>query len=154
MRRRHLRLSPHSSKRDLAKFRVYMDKTSRPGDGKRLSILGVPLGFGAGKTGSEMGANAMRLSAIRGKLFPDHLRDLGYDVTDEGDVEIVMPSEIAPEGTNPKYLSEMASSSANMAERVKAILDSGSTPVILGGDHSIAIGTFSGVSAHFHDKGE
>lgn len=131
-----------------------MDKTSRPGDGKKLSILGVPLGFGAGKTGSEMGANAMRLSAIRGKLFPEHLRDLGYDVTDEGDVEIVMPSEIAPEGTNPKYLNELASSSANMAERVKAILDSGSTPVILGGDHSIAIGTFSGVSAHFHDKGE
>ena len=131
-----------------------MDKTLRPGDGKRLSILGVPLGFGAGKTGSEMGANAMRLSAIRGKLFPEHLRDLGYDVTDEGDVEIVAPSEIAPEGTNPKYLSELASSSANMAERVKAILDSGSTPVILGGDHSIAIGTFSGVSAHFHEKGE
>ncbi len=131
-----------------------MDKTSRPGDGKKVSILGVPLGFGAGKTGSEMGANAMRLSAIRGKLFPEHLRDLGYEVIDEGDVEIVTPSEIAPDGTNPKYLRELASSSANMAERVKAILESGSTPVILGGDHSIAIGTFSGVSAHFQDKGE
>jgi arginase len=131
-----------------------MQNGEMPGRGKRLSILGVPLGFGAGKTGSEMGANAMRLSAIRGKLFPEHLADLGYEVVDEGDVEIVTPQTRAEESDNPKYLNELAASSREMAVRVKAVLDGGSTPVILGGDHSIAIGTFSGVSAHFNEKGE
>ena len=110
--------------------------------------------FGAGKIGSEMGVNAMRLSAIRGKVFAEHLRDLGYEVTDEGDVEIILPAETDSDGSNAKNLEELAASSENMAERVRSILDGGSTPIILGGDHSIAIGTFSGVSAHFHDKGE
>ena len=131
-----------------------MQNGEMPGSGKRLSIIGVPLGFGAGKTGSEMGTNAMRLSAIRGKLFTEHLADLGYDVADEGDVEITIPETRAAEDENPKYLNELAASSRTMAAKVKSILDGGSTPIILGGDHSIAIGTFSGVSAHCREKNE
>lgn len=129
-----------------------MTDGSTPGKGKRASIIGVPLGFGAGKTGSELGVNAIRLSNFRGKLLQDHVGDLGYEVNDLGDIAITKPALIAEEHENPKYLAEMVASCATMSEAVGNILDSGAIPIILGGDHSIAIGTFSGVSSHFRDR--
>lgn len=125
-----------------------------PGKGKSVSLIGIPLGFGAGKTGSELGVDAMRLSAIRGKQLQDHIADMGYQVSDVGDVEIVRPARTAAEDENPKYLAEILASSENMAAAVKEALGRASFPVILGGDHSIAIGTFSGVASHFRERGE
>ena len=116
---------------------------------KKIGIIGVPLGFGAETKGSELGVTAMRLANIRGSLLTNHIGELGYDVKDYGDVEIVKPNYIAEESDKKKYLNEILASSKNMAESVKAILQDGRMPVILGGDHSIAIGTFSGISSHF-----
>ena len=127
---------------------------SQPGNGRSVSLIGVPLGFGAGRTGSELGVNAMRLSPIRGRFLREHIAELGYDVRDEGDVEIVVPAGQAASADNPKYLREMTDSSVKMAAGIKTVLGDGRVPVILGGDHSIAIGTFSGVSSFFRDKGE
>jgi arginase len=120
---------------------------------KKVGILGVPLGFGAGQTGSELGVNAMRLSKIRGRNLADHIRSLGFEVTDHGDAAIVQPDNI-PADENPKHLAEMLASSENIMGSLDAILQSGATPIILGGDHSIAIPTFSAISAHYHEKGE
>src|SRR5215204_585548 len=125
-----------------------------PGKDKKVGILGVPLGFGAGQMGSELGTTAIRHSFVRGSTLTENIRWLGYDVRDYGDVEIIKPSYIAIEGTNPKYLHEMLTTSRNSAAAVKAILQAGEIPVILGGDHSIAIGTFSGISSFFHSRGE
>ena len=72
-----------------------MDDRDFPGTGKSLGIIGVPLGFGAGQTGSELGIAAIRLSKIRGKRLTEHLEDLGYSVEDFGDVQIVKPNYIA-----------------------------------------------------------
>jgi len=124
------------------------------GSKKQVGILGVPLGFGAGKTGSELGVEAMRLSPIRGKLLVDHIKDLGYDVKDHGDVDIVKPNRVAPDEENPKYLAEMLTSSRNIAAMLNTILVDGSIPVILGGDHSIAIGSISGIASHLRDNNE
>ncbi len=124
-----------------------------PGTGKKAGILGVPLGFGAGKTGSELGVNAMRLSKIRGKSLADHIRSLGYDVSDHGDVSIVKPDD-SENLDNPKHLAEMLASSHNITAALDAILRKGELPIILGGDHAIAIPTFSAVSAHCREKGE
>lgn len=121
---------------------------------KKIGILGVPLGFGAETKGSELGVTALRLANIRGSLLVNHISELGYDVKDYGDVEIVKPDYIAPKNENPKYLTEILASSKNMAQSVKQILQDGRVPVILGGDHSIAIGTFSGISSHFRAKDE
>ncbi len=120
---------------------------------KKVGILGVPLGFGAGQTGSELGVNAMRLSKIRGRNLADHIRSLGFEVVDHGDAAIVQPDNI-PADENPKHLAEMLASSENIMGSLDAILQSGATPIILGGDHSIAIPTFSAISAHYHEKGE
>lgn len=126
----------------------------KPGSGKKVSLVGVPLGYGAGKKGSELGVEAMRLSQIRGRQLIDHIRDLGYEASDRGNVDIVKPVALADERDNPKYLAEMLASCANIASELRSLLNGGSLPVILGGDHSIAIGTFSGIASHFRSKGE
>ncbi len=120
----------------------------QPGIGKHVGILGVPLGFGAGKTGSELGVNAMRLSKIRGHNLAEHIRELGYNVADHGDAKIVQPDDDT-DIKNPKHLSEMLASSGNIMGALDEILSTGAIPVILGGDHSIAIPTFSAISAHY-----
>ncbi len=125
-----------------------------PGLGKKIGIVGVPIGYGAGMNGSELGVTAIRLANIRGRRLVDHVQDLGYEVTDHGDVEIVRPRSSAAPGDNPRHLAEMIASSRNSARTVKAVLDNGEIPVILGGDHSIAIGTFTGISSHFKERGE
>ena len=125
----------------------------QPGNGKKAGILGVPLGFGAGKTGSELGVNAMRLSKIRGKNLADHVRSLGYEVTDHGDAVIVQPINDENDG-NPKHLAEMIASSRNITDVLKNILENDEIPIILGGDHAIAIPTFSAIAAHHRSKGE
>ncbi len=123
-----------------------------PGREKKIGLIGVPLGFGAGKFGSELGGTAIRLALIRGKSLIEHIEELGYQVRDYGDVEIVSPRYIAKAGENAKYLPEMIESSQNMANSIKQIFGADETPVILGGDHSIAIGTFSAIASHFHER--
>lgn len=121
---------------------------------RKLGILGVPLGFGAGKTGSELGVEAIRLSRVRGAQLATHLNGLGYDVKDYGNAAIVQPTKIADPDDNPKYVDEMLESSRNISASLRRIMADGAIPVILGGDHSIAIGTFSAVSAHYRERGE
>ncbi|HQZ82264.1 MAG TPA: arginase [Pyrinomonadaceae bacterium] len=118
---------------------------------RKIGLLGVPLGFGAGKTGSELGVNAMRLSMVRGQRLADHIRGLGFEFIDHGDVSIVTPND-TDEGKNPKHLMEMLASSENIIDAVSEILAREEFPVILGGDHAIAIPTFSAISAHYRAK--
>jgi len=115
-------------------------------------MLGVPLGFGAGATGSELGVNAMRLSKIRGRNLADHIRDLGYDVADHGDVSIIQPNDTDVRD-NPRHLGEMVASSLNIIAALSEILSNDQIPIILGGDHAIAIPTFSAIAAHYAEKG-
>ncbi len=131
-----------------------IEKRFIPGDGKKVGILGVPLGFGAGTVGSELGSTAIRLAKFRGNRLSKHIETLGYEVKDYGDVEIANPNYEAQPEENPKYLPEIIISCQNMAGKLKEILAEDHLPIILGGDHSIATGTFSGVSGHFHEKDE
>ena len=124
------------------------------GEGKEVAIIGIPLGYGAAQAGSELGVEAMLASRIRGKLLTEHIAELGYGVQRHGNVEIVRPSYIASEGQGTKYLDEIAASCSNIAAGVRTTLDEGAFPIILGGDHSIAIGTFSGVASHYRERGE
>jgi arginase len=131
-----------------------MSWNSLPGKGKKVGMLGVPLGFGAGQTGSELGVEAMRLSLMRGGVLTDHIRALGYDVKDHGNVDIVRPGEPADPDSTVKYLPEMVASCKNIAAGVKQSLSDGELPIILGGDHSIAIGSVAGIASHFHDQSQ
>lgn len=119
---------------------------------QNVGIIGVPLGFGAGQTGSELGVNAMRLTRFRGLSLSEHIEGLGLTVHDHGDVPIVLPAT-SGDGENPKHLAEMLASSANIADRVSNVLAADEFPVILGGDHAIAIPTFSAIASHYHEQG-
>ena len=123
-------------------------------NGRKVSMLGIPLGYGAGQTGSELGVEAMRASHIRGKHLSEHIADLGYEFVDLGNINVVRPEAVAEAGSRTKYLSELLATCQIAVPVIKTILDEGSFPVILGGDHSIAISTFSGIASHFHEKGE
>lgn len=131
-----------------------MNSVKLPGEGKKVGIVGVPLGYGASKPGSELGVEAMRLSRTRGGILVDHIAELGYEVKDYGDVDVVRPESVPDDLANPKYLDEMVASCRNIASDVKQMLADGSTPVILGGDHSIAIGSVAGVASHFRNEGQ
>jgi arginase len=124
------------------------------GERSKVGILGVPLGYGAGKTGSELGVEAMRLSRMRGGILSDHIRELGYEVIDYGNSTIVRPETPEADNGHPKYINEMIASCANIATDVRRVLSDGAFPVILGGDHSIAIGSLSGVASHYRDQGK
>ena len=121
---------------------------------KKIGIVGIPLGFGAGQVGSELGVNAMRLSRIRGRRLIEHIQELGYSATDHGDVDIIHPPEPARPADNPKYLTEVVRSTDNIFNVVSSLLSDNQLPVLLGGDHTIAIGTFSAVSASSKVKGD
>ena len=127
---------------------------SLQGSEKKIGILGVPLGYGAGKAGSELGVEAIRLSRVRGTHLAGHLADLGFDVKDYGNASIVQPTKIADPSENPKYVSEMTGSFRNISASLKQVLSDGAIPVILGGDHSIAIGTFGAVSEFYRRQNQ
>jgi arginase len=121
----------------------------RPGTGKRVGILGVPLGFGASIEGVELGPRAMRVAHLKKRI-----ENLGYAVRDLGNMNIRQPDYVAEEEENPKYLSEMIEACEQIATDVYSILNADELPVILGGDHSIAIGSISGVTSYFHEHNQ
>jgi arginase len=121
----------------------------RPGLGKRVGILGVPLGFGASIEGVDLGPRAMRVAHLKQRIAK-----LGYDVRDLGNMNIRQPEYVANEKDSPKYLPEMIEACDAIADEVYKILVSKETPVILGGDHSIAIGSLSGISKYFRERDE
>lgn len=123
-----------------------------PGRNKKVGIIGVPLGYGAGKKGSELGATAIRLANIRDGSLASHIAELGYAVKDYGDVEIAKPDYVAKTADNPKYLKEIIASYGSMSKSLKEILGEEAFPVILGGDHSIAAGTFSAIASFYRAR--
>ena len=114
-----------------------------------IAVIGAPLDLGAGRRGVDMGPSAVRVANLDGRL-----RELGYQVEDLGNVPVVQ-RESQPEGpTDAKYLPQITETCTRLAEMTAEALRAGKFPIILGGDHSIAIGTVSGVSRHLRDRGE
>src|SRR5438874_11546097 len=98
--------------------------------------------LGAGRRGVDMGPSALRIAGVGEKL-----RALGYAVIDAGDIDIPIPE--AQESVNPKlhYLPEIANACTALAKEVETALDRDEFPLVLGGDHSMAIGTIAGIAA-------
>ena len=104
--------------------------------------------LGAGRRGVDMGPSAMRLANLNEKLA-----SLGYVVEDLGNVMVDQP-ETSPVGpANARYLPQIAHTCTRLAEMVRKAADGGRVPVVLGGDHSAAIGTVAGMSRHFRKRG-
>ena len=109
-----------------------------------IAIIGAPMDLGAGRRGVDMGPSALRLAGLN-----DKLASLGYEVEDLGNVRVDQP-ETTPIGpTEARYLPQIINTCERLAEMVEQAADHGRVPLVLGGDHSIAVGTVSGMTRHF-----
>src|SRR6266404_3069613 len=120
-----------------------------PGTGKRVSILGVPLGFGQSRAGVDLGPSAIRVAGLAARIS-----QLGYDVLDLEDLEIERPRSHPAAGEKLKYLSEIHDACERLATEVERIVDARVLPITIGGDHSIAIGSIAGVVKAFRRRKE
>ena len=114
-----------------------------------VAIIGAPLDLGAGRRGVDMGPSAVRVANLNGRLA-----ELGYEVEDLGNVAVVQ-RESHPEGhAHARFLPQITETCTRLAELVKRVLEENKLPLVLGGDHSIAVGTVAGVSKHYRDRNE
>jgi arginase len=97
--------------------------------------------LGAGRRGVDMGPSALRLAGIN-----ERIASLGYEVKDVGNVGVAQPESSPVEHETARYLPQITQTCARLADLVEAAAAEGSTPLVLGGDHSIAVGTVSGMS--------
>jgi len=98
--------------------------------------------LGSGRRGVDMGPSAIRIAGL-----DDRLVELGHRVVDEGDLVIKNMEELRVGQERARYLGEIARAAGVLARKVERTLTLGHFPLVLGGDHSIAVGTVSGISA-------
>jgi len=116
---------------------------------RQVTFIGVPLDLGAGRRGVDMGPSAFRVAGILEKV-----RCLGYEVEDVGDLPVKIPETQGPGDPRMKYLKEIKEVCEHLRDKVETAVAKGKIPVVLGGDHSIAMGTLAGLSRHFRGRKE
>ena len=105
-----------------------------------IAIIGVPLDLGSGRRGVDMGPSAIRYAEI-----VQRLTGLGYQIHDTGDITVDRDAVRHSPGVRMHYLEEIERVNIELCQRVAEQLDLKRFPLILGGDHSIAIGTLAGI---------
>jgi arginase len=118
-----------------------------PGVGKALSILGVPLSYGQSKGGVHLGPAAIRVAGLAQRIS-----NLGYEVNDRGDLLIERSHSLPGFEDKLKYITEIHDACERLTTQVEQIVDGGDLPITIGGDHSIAIGSLSGVVKSFRKR--
>jgi len=113
----------------------------------RIGILGVPLDLGASLRGTDMGPSAIRYAGLA-----DALGAIGHTVTEFGNVTVPVAGQIQG-GTALHYLDEIVAVCERVADAVGSLMDGGHVPLVLGGDHSLALGTLAAVGRRHPDLG-
>jgi len=111
---------------------------------RRIKIIGVPLDLGAARRGVDMGPSAVRVAGLEARL-----EALGHEVHDGGNIGVAIAETKSAGEQSARYLSEITETCTKAADAVLHSLEEGMTPVVLGGDHSVAAGTVSGVSEFY-----
>ncbi|WP_134704819.1 arginase [Ammoniphilus sp. YIM 78166] len=115
---------------------------------KNISIIGVPMDLGADRRGVDMGSSAIRYAGVKKRL-----ESIGYDIVDKGDLRVPTPESYPIINNNLKYLAEITKVNQELAIAVDQEMQKGRFPLVIGGDHSIAIGTIAGVAKHQKNTG-
>ncbi len=105
--------------------------------------------LGQDRRGVDMGPSAIRAAGLNARL-----RSLGYDIEDAGNIPVAILETQTFKNPRAKYLEEIAETCRRLASRVTDALQKKSASLVLGGDHSIAVGTVTGVSRYFQKKGK
>jgi arginase len=114
---------------------------------QKIRIIGVPMDLGASRRGVDMGPSALRVAGLQARI-----KQLGHQVEDIGNISVKQPEEMSYGEKRAKYLAEIADACKDLAGIVEKSLDESMLPVVLGGDHSIAAGSLSGVASYFKKK--
>ena len=114
-----------------------------------IALISVYLDLGAGRRGVDMGPSAIRIAGLAEKLDA-----LGFTVTEMGAIHAQEPEDIAIEDKKCRYITEVAEVNQAIQKHVQRALRGEQFPLILGGDHSLAIGTVSGVAQFMKQKNE
>jgi arginase len=114
---------------------------------EKIRIIGVPMDLGASRRGVDMGPSALRVAGLQARL-----KQIGRHVEDIGNISVRQPEEQHYGEKNAKYLDEIAETCKGLAETVRKTLEADLLPLVLGGDHSIAVGTMAGVAGYFQKQ--
>jgi arginase len=115
---------------------------------KNISIIGVPMDLGQMRRGVDMGPSAIRYAGVA-----ERLERLGHTINDLGNIEIAQPERVHTSDSNLRNLKAVAEGNQKLADKVDGVITNKDFPLVLGGDHSIAIGTLAGVSKHYENLG-
>ncbi|MBV9670600.1 MAG: arginase family protein, partial [Acidobacteriales bacterium] len=116
---------------------------------KKIRVIGVPLDLGQSRRGVDMGPSAVRVAGLEARL-----EALGHVVEDAGNVAVAIAETKSEGDPQAKYVKEIAKTCTNEADLIVKTLESGSVPLVLGGDHSVAAGTVIGVAEFFRRKNQ
>ena len=116
---------------------------------RKICVLGVPLDLGASRRGVDMGPSAVRVAGLEARL-----EALGHQVSDGGNIRVEIAETQSLGNVNARYLKQIAETCTRTAEAVLKSLEDGMSPLVLGGDHSLAAGTVAGVAEFYRRRGE
>ena len=116
---------------------------------RSIGVIGVPLDLGAGRRGVDMGPSAIRIAGVERKL-----EQIGHKVTDYGDIDVMIAETQKVGSEKLRYKKPIVEACRDLMKRVGQVLDDGRMPLVLGGDHSIAIGSIAGTSNWYAKRGE
>jgi arginase len=113
---------------------------AQPLNKRQVAVTGAALDLGAGRRGVDMGPSAIRYAGL-----PNRIAELGYEYVDHGNVETAVAEATAVVDEHARFLPQIRETTQRIAERVAEDTREGFTPVVLGGDHSVALGTLAGL---------
>jgi arginase len=116
---------------------------------RKIRVIGVPLDLGQSRRGVDMGPSAVRVAGLEARL-----ESLGFVVEDAGNIAVAIPEQKKEGDPHAKYLKEITATCTKHAELVLKTLEGGKTPIVLGGDHSVAVGTVAGVAEFFRRQNQ
>ena len=109
----------------------------------QIDIIGVPIDLGADRRGVDMGPSAIRYAHLYSKL-----EELGYSVQDKGNIEVPILEMCSITDTRLKYLDCIVPMGRRIAGAVATSIQGGRFPLVLGGDHSLSVGSIRGAAKH------
>src|SRR6185503_1143176 len=116
---------------------------------RNVEVIGVPVDLGAGRRGVDMGPSAIRIADLEQRL-----EQLGHKVQDFGDLDVMIPETQKIGEGKLRYKTPILEICEGLMKAVERSLHKGRFPLVLGGDHSIAIGSVAGSTAHFARRNE
>jgi arginase len=112
-----------------------------------IDLIGVPLDFGTDKRGVDLGPDAIRYAGLHSRI-----RQLGHKVKDLGDIPVPVRDELEIGDPRARYLDAILDVQKALKAQVEASTAQGRLPVVLGGDHSVGLGSIAGVAAAMGDE--